>query len=187
LIEDKREAAIDATGLESHHSSRHYVHRVGYKRFLRSRWPKLTLVCDTDTYLFAALVVSDGPSQDSPQFPDAVRQAIDHLHIDCLLGDAGYDGEHNHRLAREELGIRSTVIALNKRNTRKWPTGGYRRQMKKRFHRRKYGHRWHIESAISQNKRRLGSALRSRKHETRQSECMLRVLTHDLMILRHAA
>jgi hypothetical protein len=187
LINDKPEAAIDATGLESRHASRHYVHRVGYKRFLRCRWPKLTLVCDTWTYLFAGLVVSDGPSQDSPQFADAVRQAVNHLPIDRLLGDAGYDGEHNHRLAREELGIRSTVIALNKRRSRKWPTAHYRRQMKKRFHRRLYGHRWHIEAAISQNKRRLGSALRSRKDETRQSECMLRVLTHDLMILRRAA
>ena len=145
------------------------------------------MVCDTYTYLFAALVVSDGPSQDSPQFPDAIRQATRHLRIDRLLGDAGYDGEHNHRLAREELSIRSTVIALNKRNTRKWPKTRYRRQMKKRFHRRIYGHRWHVESAISQNKRRLGSALRSRKDETRESECMLRVLTHDLMILRRAA
>jgi hypothetical protein len=145
------------------------------------------LVCDTDSYLFAALVVSDGPSQDSPEFPDAIRQAVSHLPIDRLLGDAGYDGEHNHRLAREELGIRSTVIALNKRNTRKWPKTRYRRQMNKRFHRRIYGHRWHIEAAISQNKRRLGSALRSRKDTTRESECMLRVLTHDLMILRRAA
>jgi hypothetical protein len=138
--------------------------------------------------LFAGAVVSDGPSQDSPQFPEAVRQACRHLRIDRLLGDAGYDGEHNHRLAREELSIRRTVIKLNRRrNGRKWPKTRYRRQMKRRFHTRIYGHRWHVESAISQTKRRLGSALRSTSDSSRDSECLLRVLTHDLMILRSAA
>jgi hypothetical protein len=40
-----------------------------------------------------------------------------------LLGDSGYDGEqHYHALAREELGIRSTVIKLNPRDSgRRWP------------------------------------------------------------------
>jgi hypothetical protein len=178
---------IDATGLESRHTSRHYVNRVGYQRFLRYRWPKLTLVCHTRTYLFAGTVVSDGPSQDSPQFPEALRQACRHLPIDRLIGDAGYDGEHNHRLAREELAVRSTVIALNRRRGRKWPRTRYRRQMKRRFQRGVYGHRWHVESAISQNKRRLGSALRSTNDNARDAECLMRVLTHDLMILYPAA
>ncbi|MFQ6047988.1 MAG: transposase [Phycisphaerae bacterium] len=187
LIDEKPEAVIDATGFESRYTSRYYVWRQGRRRHRRSRWPKLTLGCHSETYLFAALVISEGPSQDSPQFPEAVRQACRHLSIDRLLGDAGYDGEHNHRLAREELGVRSTLIAVNKRTTRKWPRGRYRRPMKRRFPRRLYGHRWHIESAISQTKRRLGPALRSRTDSTRESECMLRILTHDLMILRRAA
>lgn len=187
LIEPKAEASIDATGMEARHVSRHYVLRAGYKRFLRYRWPKLTLVCDNDTHLFAAAVVTDGPSQDSPQFPLAMIQACRHLTIDRLLGDAGYDGEHNHRLARDTLGIRSTVIALNKRNSRKWPRTKYRRQMKRRFHCRIFGNRWQVESAISRNKRRLGSALRARTPPSQEQECFLRVITHNLMILSYAA
>lgn len=187
LIEPKAEASIDATGMEARHVSRHYVLRAGYKRFLRYRWPKLTLVCDNDTHLFAAAVVTDGPSQDSPQFPQAMIQACRHLTIDRLLGDAGYDGEHNHRLARETLSIRSTVIALNKRNSRKWPRTKYRRQMKRRFHCRIFGNRWQVESAISRNKRRLGSALRARTPPSQEQECFLRVITHNLMILSNAA
>jgi len=56
------------------------------------------------------------------------------------------------------------------------PTTKYRRQMKKRFYRHVDGHRWHIEAAISQNKRRLGSALYSRNDASRESECLLRIL-----------
>jgi len=115
LIDEKPQASIDATGMETSHASQYFVHRQGYRTFQRYRWVKLTLVCHHGTHLFAGTVVSEGPSQDSPQFPGAVRQAQAHMPIDTLSGDAGYDGEHNHRLAREELGIRSTVIALNKR------------------------------------------------------------------------
>jgi transposase len=102
-----------------------------------------------------------------------------------VLGDKGYDGEHNHRLCREELGIRSTIIPINKRNRgRKWPTTKYRRQMRRRFFKRQYGQRWQAESVFSRLKRRLGSALTARSASTQKREILLRVLTHDLMILR---
>jgi hypothetical protein len=134
--------------------------------------------------LFAALIVSEGPSQDSPELPPALRQACRHVAFDRILGDAGYDGEHNHALCRDELGMRSTLFALNRRNTgRRWPKTPYRRLMKRRKHRDGFGQRWQIESAISRHKRRLGSALRNRTEPTQRSECFLRILTHNLLIL----
>jgi hypothetical protein len=48
--------------------------------------------------------VSRGPTQDSPQLPAALRQAARLLAPATLLGDAGYDAEHTHRLCRA-LGI----------------------------------------------------------------------------------
>ena len=56
--------------------------------------------------------------------------------------------------AREDLGVRSTVIPLNRRRQgRRWPKTPYRRQMVRRFrkkprgarHRRVYGQRWQAE------------------------------------------
>ena len=162
--------------------------RCGYKRFLRRRWPKLTAVVHTKTHLFAAAVVSDGPSQDSPQLPEAMRQAARHLHPNRLLADKGYDAEHNHALCREELGVRSTVIPLNRRRGgRKWPRSRYRRQMKRRFPKQKYRQRVQAESAFSRFKRRLGSALTARSDAAQEREIHGRVLTHNLMILRHCA
>jgi hypothetical protein len=70
--------------------------------------------------------------------------------VDTLLGDGAFDAEPNHALAREELGVRSTVFPLTRRNAgRKWPKTKYRRQMVRRFrrkprgsrHRRVYGQR----------------------------------------------
>jgi hypothetical protein len=184
LIDARPEGAVDATGLETRHVSAYYVRRRGHKRHRRLRWPKQTLVTHTATHLFAAVVAGEGPSQDSPDFTPAMREASSRLRFDRLLADSGYDGEHNHVLAREELGVRSTVIKLNPRNTgRRWPKTKYRRQMKRRFHKRKYGQRWQAESAISRNKRRLGSALRSRTGVAQENEMHLRVFTHDVMVL----
>lgn len=184
LIDDKPEAAIDATGLETRHASRHYISRRGQKRHFRLDWPKLTIVCHTASHLLAGAVASRGPSQDSPDFFPAVFQAGCQLRWHRLLGDAGYDAEHNHRFCREVLEMESSIIALNRRGTgRRWPKSKYRKQMKQRNNRKGYGQRWQVESAISRNKRLLGSALRSRSDEAQARECLLRVLSHNLMIL----
>jgi hypothetical protein len=173
--------------LESRYVSRYYVWRRGEKRHARLRWPKLSALGHGQSHLFAGALVSWGPSQDSPQFSPVVCQASHSIRFDCLLADAAYDAEHNHRLCREVLGIRLTVIPARKRNSRKWPTAKYRRQMKRRFFRRLYGQRWQIESIFSQHKRRLGTALRSRTWTAQQTEIYLRVLTHNLMILKRVA
>jgi transposase len=47
-----------------------------------------------------------------------------------------------------------------------------------------YHQRWHIESGFIQHKRRLGSALTARGHQAQRRELILRVLAHNLMILR---
>jgi hypothetical protein len=183
LIGERPEAAVDATGLESRHTSRYFFKRAG-RRLSAQSWVKLTVACDTASHFFTAATVTLGPSNDSPQFRPILHQACLVVSWDRVLGDAAFDSEENHRLAREDLGIRSTAIPLNRRNRgRKWPKTKYRRQMKRRFPRRKYGQRWQVESAFSRHKRRLGSALSSRSEAARERESRLRVLTHNLMLL----
>lgn len=115
--------------------------------------------------------------------------------MDTLLGDGAFDAEHDHAPARERLGVRSTVFPLNRRDAgRKWPKTRYRRQMVKRFrrkprgseHRRVYGQRWQVESGFSRQERLLGPALRARRWADQKKEILLRVLTHNLMLLAAA-
>lgn len=185
MIEEKPEAAIDSTGLEASVRSAHYARRRrdGNRRYRKRKFPKLTLVCHTQSHLIASAMATVGPSYDVSLFEPALLKASWNLDIDRVLADSGYDSEPNHRLAREGLGIRSTVIALNPRRTRRWPRQRYRRQMRRRFHRRKYGQRWQVESVISRLKRRLGAALRGRSEQSRERESNLKVFTHNVMIL----
>jgi hypothetical protein len=191
LIGPRPTAAVDGTGLESRHTSRYFFKRAGRKHTARL-WTKLTVACDTASHFLAGATVTTGPSNDSPQFPPVMAQAALAVTWDRVLADAAFDSEDDHRYARENLGVRATVIPLNPRGQgRKWPKTTYRRQMVKRFrkkpkggrYRRVYGQRWQVESAISRHKRRLGSALGARSDAARERECHLRVLTHNLMLL----
>lgn len=183
MIEERPEASIDSTGLENHYVSRHFLWRQGKRTRHYRRWTKLTIVVHHRSHLIAAAGTSVGPNNDSPHLPPTMRQAVRRLPVDRLLGDAGYDSEEHHRLCRQELGIRSTLFALNARGCPRRPRTRYRRQMYDRFPRRVFGQRWQVESVISRMKRHLGSSLRSRRAETRGYECLLRVLTHNLMLL----
>lgn len=108
-----------------------------------------------------------------------------------MLADAAFDSEAHHAFARDELGIRSSVIPINTRGHPGPPGGAYRRQMARRFvpkpegsrSKRVYGQRWAVEGAFSRHKRRLGSALGGKSDSSRRSECLLRVLTHNVMLL----
>ena len=184
LIEKHPEASIDSTGLESHFVSRHFLMRQGKHTQRYRRWTKLTIVCHNASHLIAGSFVSIGPSNDCPYLVPAVAQASENLPIDRLLADAGYDAEANHKFCRHQLDIRSTIIPVNERGRKKGELAGrYRNQMKNNFPKRKFGQRWQVESVVSRMKRRLGHALRGRTDESRSTECGLRVLTYNLMIL----
>lgn len=186
-MNDKPVAAVDATGFETRHVSAHFgARRAGPGRRQRA-WPKLTAVVHTASHLIMGAVPSIGPSQDSPDFIPAVRQAAGLVAFDTMLADAAYDAEHNHRLCREELGMRQAVIALNPRNTGdRDPTAPYRRALWQVFPVKLYRQRWQAESAFSRHKRRFGSALTARGPGAQNRELVLRVLTHNLALLADA-
>ena len=182
--------AIDGTGLESRHTSQYFVNRSGQKGTSRT-WTKLTVACDTGSHFLAGAAVTTGPSNDSPQFKLVLAQASLATGWDRVPADAAFDTEAHHAYARDELGIRSSVIPINTRGHAGPPVGEYRSQMPRRFapgpegsrYKRVFGQRWQAESAFSRHKRRLGSSLSGKSDDSRERECRLRVLTHNLMLL----
>src|SRR5262249_36689430 len=149
LIGDRPTAAVDGTGLESRHTSRYFFKRAGKKHTSRL-WTKLTVAIDTGSHFLAGARVTTGPSNDSPQFAPVMAQAALAVGWDRVLADAAFDSEAHHRYCRADLGVRATVIPLNRRGRgRKWPKTEYRRQMVRRFrkkprgsrHKRVYGQR----------------------------------------------
>ena len=70
----KPQGAIDSTGFESHHISTHYLHRRGKRTDRYTDWPKVTAICEIETHLFCACIVTRGPNNDAPHFAPALRQ-----------------------------------------------------------------------------------------------------------------
>lgn len=198
--------AIDSTCFEQHHRSAHYDRRcrrmseearkrpgkwgqtVNAQRSRRlRRMPKLAIAVDSGTHIILAAKARIGNGSDAPDFDDLLYHAWRRSRVRAVVADAGYDSEANHRIARQDLGVRSIIAIGVGRPTSKLPGGRWRRHMAKRFKRKadqkQYAQRSQSETAHSMIKRNLGSALRSRTPERQKKEMMLRAIVHNIMLL----
>ncbi len=182
-------AAIDGTGFESHHISSYFVKRRQrgckhlYQTTKYTRYPKADIICDSASHIILAVTPSRGPKPDILHFKETLKQACSCVGIETILADAGYDSEDSHEFARDICGIRSIIPARIGRPSGKPPKGRWRCLMHRRFNKNKYGQRWQIETVNSMIKRLQGSALRARNYWTQQREIVLRILTHNVMII----
>ena len=194
---------------ESHHISRHFEKRRRQtarqaqkkqktrkqkhydanrrRAAVNKRLPKLSLAVQASSHLILAAKATTGLGADHAHFPWLLLNAAERMPLETVLADAGYDSEDNHRLARDELGIRSLIPATCGRPGANGPTGHYRRLMRRRFKggpdKRFYGQRWQAETVNSMLKRNLGSACRARTPAGRKKDMLLRTVTHNLMIV----
>ena len=152
------------------------------------RLPKLSLAVATSCHLILAARATTGGGADQRFFEPLLVDAWRRSDLKTVVADAGYDPESNHCIARPDLGIRSIVPPYAGRPSTKPPAGRHRRNMHHRFRRRAdqptYGQRWQSETVNSMFKRNLGSALRAHTAPRRRNKLLLRVVTHNVMILQ---
>jgi len=183
-----KQAAIDSTGLESHHASRYFIRRRSrvpnlWQTTQYTRYPKLGILVDCANHLILGYLTDQGPKPDIRDLKPTLARRSTHVRIEWLTADAGYDSESNHRCCRQQHGIRSLIPPKHGRPTTKPATGRYRRLMQTRFNHSRYGQRWQVETVVSMIKRRLGPATTGRTYWSRRRDLMLMVLTHNIMIL----
>jgi hypothetical protein len=202
--------AIDSTTYESHHVSRHYERRCHQTRKrMRERGaekgrktsradtvkglPKLGIGVATRCHLILSAWAGTGGGSDHPHFEPVLFDAwrrVPHRTFTAVL-DAGYDGEEYHELARHDMGIRSIIPPQIGRPAKHGgpPGGRWRRHMKRllktKASRRRcgYNRRYQAETVNSMMKRNLGSALGGKRAASRERDMLLKVLTHDLMVV----
>jgi hypothetical protein len=155
-----------------------------------SALPKLSVAVAAACHLILAATVRLGNGSDSPDFDELLYRSWARAPVKVVVADAGYDAEHNHRIARMDMGVRSIIppgIGRPTKTAGKLPSGRWRRHMAKRFSRKadkqQYGQRSQAETVHSMVKRNQGSALRSRTPERQKKEMLLRVLTHNIVLL----
>ena len=84
---------------------------------------------------------------------------------------------------REELNITTIIPPKAGRPTKKLPQGKYRKEMKLNFDKQTYGQRWQSETVMSMLKRNLSEELRAKSYWSQCREMLLKVFTHNCMIL----
>lgn len=147
-----------------------------------STFPKLELVCDCSCHLILCAFASIGPMVDLNTFRKLLFVTLGRVAIGTILADAGYDTEANHRFARDGCRVRSVIPPKHGRPTSKPLRTPHRRAMQLLFDFR-YGQRWQIEAVVSMIKRNLGSVIAARSDKARGVETLLKVLTHNLMLI----
>ena len=182
-------AAADSSGFETTHASRYYVWRASRcgkpsKHFTYRRFPKLGVICDTANHAILSALPTRGPSPDVNELDRLLRRRARYPTLVRLAADAGYDSESNHRLLRENYGIRSIIPAEQGRpsSSGALPAGRYRRLMRQRFDPAAYHRRSQVETSISMLKRNLGSWVRGQSYWSQCRELLLMVITHNVMI-----
>jgi hypothetical protein len=181
-------AAVDSTGMQCGCASAYFVRRrekvgAAWKTMVYHHFPKLAVVCNVADHFIFACGTRRGPKPDVNEFESIVGQALERIRITCLVADAGYDSEPNHRFARDDHGIRTIIPAKHGRPTEKPATGRYRRLMQTRFDRPTYRKRSQVETVMSMIKRRQGPYVRGRTYHSQCRDLRLLVLTHNVMIL----
>ena len=100
-------------------------------------------------------------------FVGLVDLALSRRRIHWVSGDAGYDSETNHRLARETLKVRTVIPPQRGRPTKdgKPPKGRYRRLMQTRFQQAGIGSATAVGNRDEHDQRRQGEAVWSRSSD----------------------
>ena len=183
--------ALDSTGLDCGHASRHYIRRRNgaakqWQTVAYSHYAKLEAAFDCTSHLMVGVLVGRGPRPDTNRFVPLLEDTLANVRIGSALADAGYDSEPNHRYARERCGVRSFIPAPAGRPTAKLPTGHYRRQMKRRLTPRLLVSLWPAlfrqETGWSMFKRRLGSVVNGRSYWSQCRDLLLMSITYNIML-----
>jgi hypothetical protein len=185
-------AAIDSSGFEAHHVSHYFVRRRAKQGKTTGKWqdtayrrfPKLALICDCRSHLIVAATAHRGPAPDFDCWLPNMIQAERRLRIEKLVADAGFDAEWIHQAARLVFGTRTLIPPKHGRPTDKPPRGYYRRRMARQFDHATYAQRSQVETVFSMLKRRLGAAVNAHHYWSQCRALLLKVITHNLMILR---
>ena len=156
--------------------------------------PKLGMAVASASHLVLSLWTGTGGGADyalwEPLLYDAWRRVPNRRF--SAAGDKGFDDEKNHELARRDLGVRSLIPPRVAWKSGAPPTTRWRRRMShrnllgsKRGRRRSgYTQRWQSETTNSMMKRNQGSALSGKTPASRHRDLRLKVITHNVMILR---
>jgi len=166
--------AIDGTGFDSFHRSRHYEKRVGFTKMPYSKVDLFVDVKSKEIIDFSLVTHHQHDIVAARQFVN--RNSLKNIIVLC---DGGYDCEDFHEQIYDKGGkLYAPVRKRNKRSLRKFPRGRFRKQCLElpSF----MGQRSIIECINAVIKRRFINCLRSKKNNMKKREFAWSMIVYNL-------
>ena len=166
--------AIDGTGFDSFHRSRHYEKRVG---FTQTPYAKVDLFVDISTKNIIDFSLVTKHQHDII----AAKQMIKRNKVKGyeILCDKGYDSEEFHRQIHDKGGkLYAPVRKMGKWSNKKYPKGWFRKKCLKLP--KHMGQRSIIECINAVLKRRFVNSLRSKKSYMKKREFGWTIIVYNL-------
>lgn len=160
------QAAIDATGFDRGHASRHYTKRC--RMHIKSM--KTTYLVDTETQCIMGVHITTTRKHDTKIILPLVGKALRTFRLRSLAADAGYD-DSKVRSRLRRLGIRPVI----KHREFSGRDKVYNKRLEK-----DYGRRSLSETVNSSGKRKYGSFLSSRKWFLQFKEGLLMAVVYNV-------
>jgi transposase len=185
--------AVDASGLSSAFYSRWLDHRFGYQgeNVKIHDWLKIHLICGVKSNIVTHIVVTDGYRQDSPIFPELVRETAKNFRIKEVCADKGYSGRECVRAAFDVGAF--PYIPFKSGSTGRargcmvWRKLYHYFQLHKEEFMQHYHQRSNAESTFSMLKRKFQGKLMLKNEIGQTNEALAKVLCHNITVLIHEA
>jgi hypothetical protein len=163
--------AIDSTGIDSYHASKHYEKRIGRKH---KPYLKLSIIGQTQKpFLVEDFGITDKHCHDTKHIRPIIKRFKRKNKI--IFADKGYDDEKLHKNTEEN----DNYLYCPLREMSKNPKGFLRRKINKIFEKEIYNERNKIETIMFLIKNN-GVVIRSKKRNNKIKELAWKILSYNI-------
>lgn len=179
--------AIDSTGFRT--TTFNVYNETKYGKTKEHNWLKAHMCVGAKTNIVTAVIITDGNSNDSPQFCPLIKQTSEGFTINEVTADLAYSSRNNLEFVNI---VGGTPYIPFKKNTTGKPAGSP--MWKKMYHYfqlnrdeflKHYHKRSNIESTNAAIKRKFGETLKSKNRTAQENELLAKIIAYNLTVLIH--
>jgi len=179
--------AVDSTGFRTTQFNAYNGTKYGQKK--EHQWVKAHLCAGVKTNVVAAVAITDGNSNDSPQFGPLVRKTAEGFTINEVSADLAYSSRANLQTVASTGG--KAYIPFKKNATGKakgstlWGKMYHYFQLNRDDFMEHYHKRSNIEATNAAIKRKFGETLKSKNPVAQVNELLAKIIAYNLTVVIH--
>jgi transposase len=179
--------SVDSTGFRTTQFNAYNGEKHGQKK--EHQWVKAHLCAGVKTNIVAAIAITDGNSNDSPQFGPLVKKTSEGFAINEISADMAYSSRLNLQTVANTGGKAYIPFKKNAtgncRGSRFWNKMYHYFQLNKDEFMEHYHKRSNIEATNAAIKRKFGETLKSKNPTAQVNELLAKIVAYNLTVVIH--